>query len=401
MQILLVNQTFHPDTSATSYYCTDVASKLAQNGHKVTVLTAARGYSSPYPRFPAKELYGGITIRRVWPITFGRESRLGRLLDACCLNLAFAFRLFCLPRFDRVVALTSPPLIGWITSLWAAIKKVKFIYWIMDVNPDEAVQVGWIKKDSLISYALENTLKITLRRSHRIVCLDSFMKDRIARKAPREAHIDIVPAWSLDNDLQTLPHAANAFRTRHDLQDFFVVMYAGNHSICHPLDTLLEAAWLLRDARQIKFVFVGNGNRVSDVTQYKDKKNLFNIVQIPHHPRDKMKYCLSSADLHVVVMGDGYAGIVHPCKIYGILAIGRPFVYIGPEESHITQIMRDHKVGYEVRHGQAEELAETIKAAMRLGESEKESIMRSEKAAAQRFSQQILCNQLADIITSE
>lgn len=401
MKILLVNQTFHPDTSATSYYSTDLALKLTQVGHNVTVLTAARGYAPPHPRFPAKEDFHGIAIYRVWPITFGRENRLGRLLDACCINLAFAVKLFCLPRFDRVVALTSPPLIGWITSRWAVIKKVKFVYWIMDVNPDEAIQAGWIKRTGFISKRLESILKSTLAASYRIICLDAFMENRIARKTPNKNNIKVIPAWSLDNDLLTLPHAQNPFRKTHGLQNNFVVMYAGNHSVCHPLNTLLEAAYLLREKTEIKFVFVGNGDRVKDVKRYNETHHLTNILQIEHHNREELKYCLSAADLHVAVMGNGYVGIVHPCKIYGILAIGRPFVYIGPEESHITQIMRDHKIGYEVRHGQANELAGIIKAAMSLSESEKDSIMQSEKTAAKRFSQQTLCSQLADIITRE
>ena len=48
---------------------------------------------------------------------------------------------------------------------------------------------------------------------------------------------------------------------------------------------------------------------------------------------------LSAADLHVVVMGEAFVGIVHPCKIYNILAVGAPVLYLGPCPSHVTEIL--------------------------------------------------------------
>lgn len=278
---------------------------------------------------------------------------------------------------------------------------MKFIYWLMDINPDEAIEAGWIRKGSIQARALSHVLNATLRRSHRIICLDRYMEKQVLAKGADHGVIKVIPPWSHDEDLETIPHERNPFRRDNHLEGKFVVMYAGNHSVCHPLDTLLDAAISLSDEKSIKFAFAGGGERAKDVSECIEKYNLNNVIQLPYQTREDLKYLLSAADLHVAVMGDSFVGIVHPCKIYGILAIGRPFVYIGPEESHITQIMRDHQVGYEVRHGQATELAEIIKAAMRLSESEKESIMQSEKAAAKKFSQQILCGQLADVITGE
>ena len=40
----------------------------------------------------------------------------------------------------------------------------------------------------------------------------------------------------------------------------------------------------------------------------------------------------------MVVMGEDFAGIVHPCKIYNIMTVGVPTLYIGPEESHVSDL---------------------------------------------------------------
>jgi hypothetical protein len=127
-------------------------------------------------------------------------------------------------------------------------------------------------------------------------------------------------------------------------------MYAGNHSPCHPLDTLLEAARRLSEgaARRtdIVFCFVGGGSEQKKVREFATRHYLENIRCLPYQPFDMLPASLSAADLHTIVMGDNFVGIVHPCKLYNILAIGSPFLYIGPAESHISEIAARVNGGY-------------------------------------------------------
>jgi hypothetical protein len=61
-------------------------------------------------------------------------------------------------------------------------------------------------------------------------------------------------------------------------------------------------------------------------------------------------------------MGNQFIGIVHPCKIYNILRIGGPVLYIGPVESHITDIADRFKTQRicVARHGNSDSIAEQI-----------------------------------------
>jgi hypothetical protein len=62
---------------------------------------------------------------------------------------------------------------------------------------------------------------------------------------------------------------------------------------------------------------------------------------------------LSAADLHVVVMGEAFVGTIHPCKVYNILSVGAPVLYIGPEPSHVSDVLAQlkSKVCVRVAHG--------------------------------------------------
>ncbi|MDP3921735.1 MAG: glycosyltransferase family 4 protein [Candidatus Omnitrophota bacterium] len=372
--------------ASTSQHLTDFSEDLVGKGFDVTVLTARRGYANTKSLYAARETYCGVDIIRVWPFSFGRGSRISRILDAVFLNVAFALRLLFLSRFDTIVAMTSPPLVAWFALYVAKLKRSRFVYWMMDLNPDEAIEAGWIKKGSFEARILGACLQYVIRRSDKIIVLDRFMKERLLKKGAPKDRIEIIPPWAHSEDLETVEHKGNVFRKQHKLADKFVVMYSGNHSVCHPLDTLLEAAFKLRDEPSIAFVFIGGGERVGDVTSFREKHGLSNIMQLPYVGRSEVKYSLSAADVHAVVMGDRFVGIVHPCKIYNILSLGRHVVYIGPKGSHVGDILSGHDdIGCQVLQGDVDELAKVISRLKNAHSAENGKPNKEAQALANKF----------------
>jgi hypothetical protein len=124
------------------------------------------------------------------------------------------------------------------------------------------------------------------------------------------------------------------------LEDKFVVMYAGNHSPCHPLDTVLSAAKELAVSHpDISFCFVGGGSEHRRVESFAGDNQLSNVLCLPYQPLDQLGGVLSAADLHLVVLGDPFVGLVHPCKVYNLLRVNAPIFYMGPKPSHISTIL--------------------------------------------------------------
>ncbi len=400
MRILLVNQVFYPDVVATAQHLTDAAIAFQKSGHEVTAISWRRGYMEPHLLYKSEENYQGIKIVRIWPFAFGRTQRLFRILDACCLNLSFLIRILFLPRFDCIVALTSPPLVGLLALLVARLKKSRFVYWVMDLNPDEAIEIGWIKRGSPTARILEWGLRYILKHSDRIVALDRYMKDRLVVKGAQASKITVIAPWPHE-ELEAVSHEQNPFRKQHGLEKKFVVMYSGNHSICHPLDTLLEAALTLKDDPQIIFIFIGGGTRVTDVIAFKAKHGLENIQVLPYQERAMLKYSLSAADVHAAVMGERMAGIVHPCKIYGILQLGKPFIYIGPEASPLNDLVQGAGAGFSVRQGNAAGVAAAILNVRSLNLPELEGIAAAEKKCAADFSARNLISRLQAVLVSD
>jgi len=359
MKILLLNQAFYPDVASTAQHLTDLALELVSHGHEVSVMCSRRMYDKPEVQHPRHECWRGIKIRRIYSFGFGKSARWRRYADFGSYLVNCLRHLIALPRFDLVIAMTSPPLISFLGALFVRVKGGRFAFWAMDLNPDEALAAGWMQPGSWATRRLQWMLQYSLHQADLIVALDRFMAKRIEEKEILPEKIAILPPWSHDNQVHYDPAGRERFRAEHGLTGKFVVMYSGNHSPCHPLNTLLEAAHRLKDQSDIAFCFVGGGAEFKTVAAYKVTHGLKNVVMVPYQPLDKLSASLSSADLHAVVMGNPFVGLVHTCKVYNIRTLGIPYLYIGPPRSHVTEM---HPT-FSASHGDIETVVCHIRAA--------------------------------------
>ncbi len=363
MKILFLNQTFYPDVASTAQHASDLAAKLAGRGHDVTVVCSQRAYDDPAQRYPAREVWPGVQIRRIPSLGLGKTARWRRAADFGSYIANCTAHLATLPSFDLVVAMTSPPLISWLGAMFTALTGGRFVFWVMDLNPDEAVAARWLKPDSWAARRLSGMLEFSLRRATYVIALDRFMAQRIIDKGIEPNTVVTLPPWSHDHIVQYDVEGRDQFRKEHGLDGKYVVMYSGNHSPCHPLTTVLEAARQLRQRKDIAFCFVGGGSEFQTVKRYAREHGLTSISTVPYQPLNKLSASLSSADLHVVVMGDRFVGLVHPCKVYNIRSLNIPYLYVGPHESHVT----DLEPSFTAAHGDVTAVVRHVESAANSG----------------------------------
>jgi colanic acid biosynthesis glycosyl transferase WcaI len=408
VRILLLNQTFYPDVVATSQYLTQFALGLAERGHEVSVVSSRRAYDDPERLFPAREVWKGVQIYRIRSSGLGKSAKWKRAVDFATFLLSCLWRLLTVPRPDVVVALTSPPLISFIAAWYAKVRRCRFVYWVMDLNPDEAVAAGWLRPDSLPTRVLDALSRFSFQRADKIIALDRFMTDRIAAKGIAPEKIEVIPPWAHDDVVRFDAAGREKFRREQGIDDAFAVMYSGNHSPCHPLATLLEAARELEKGENVTkrfmFLFVGGGSELPKVREFAVRHGLRNVRCLAYQPLEALAGSLSAADLQVVVMGDPFVGTIHPCKVYNILSVGAPILYIGPAESHVSDIFSQMerarngapRTTYEARHGDVVALVKALREASR-GERGDEKLYRE---VSEGFSREALLQRQIRLVES-
>ena len=400
MKILVLTQVFYPDNVAVSLFMTDLCQQLAKNGHQVKVIAGQYDYEDASKKYPNREHWQGVEIIRLKNTGFGKRSNVSRLVDFFSFNLLILARLLQLKEksYDLIISTTVPPMLSYFVSLFAKAKKIKFCYWAMDLQPELSISAGMVKKGSIAAELLTRMGDRVFKTADQIFALDDYMRSHIIKRGGNPDKITISQLWPVMSELDETARLKNAFRLQNQWHDKLVVMYSGNHSLVHPVATLLEAAHKLRYRNDILFVFIGSGVRKAEVTEFKVKHKLNNIVQLPFQPREKVHTSLGAADLQVVIMGDGQVGFTHPNKIYGALFLGKPIVYIGPKESHVTDHLKNIDGNIKVRHGEGNELANQITHLCNQIE-ELHEIGRHNRAFAQKYLQpEQLKNRLASEI---
>jgi len=404
MKVLIISQAFWPDTASVAQHMTDLAEEMVKKGHAIDVFSSRHAYENNKDVFRADEVHQGISIRRIRTTGFGKGMVIGRLSDFFSFNALLFFRLMKIGKgqFDLVLCTTSPPLVAYIALRAARYRKIPFCYWAMDLQPELSIASGLIKDGSLSARALTRIGNFIIKRSSFIFALDKYMKDYLTRRGAVAENVHVVPVWPVMEKVYEGGRSENSFRIQNNFGNKTVIMYSGNHSYVHPLDTLLQAALNLRQEEDFLFVFIGGGVRKKDVTAFKEQHRLENIIQLPYQPRNNIHNSLGAADIQVVIMGDGQVGFTHPNKVYGAMFIGKPVLYIGPFPSHITDILATLKGNLSAEHGDAGTLTGQLLQFGQFSQEEREEIgNRNREYARRHFYPSVLKDQMLDILESQ
>jgi hypothetical protein len=257
--------------------------------------------------------------------------------------------------------------------------------------------MGKLRRDQPATRFLESANRMILRNSSLVVALDRFMADRLRPRANLDDKMVVIPPWPPETFVEPVSHDENPFRARHELGGKFVIMYSGNHSPSNPLDTLLEATLQFREDPEIRFLFVGGGIGKTDVEAFIAKHSLTHVISLPYQPLADLRYSLSAADVHVVSLGEKMVGIIHPCKVYGAMAVAKPILYFGPNPSHIADLLGHHQFGWPVKHG---DVSGAVAIIRRLRATDPAELRRMGKIAQQvlagSLSQELLCGRMCD-----
>jgi glycosyltransferase involved in cell wall biosynthesis len=361
--LLIFSYVYPPDPAAVGQHMHDAAAELARRGRRVRVITSIRGYDDPTKVFPRRETRDGVEIHRVPLSSFGKKHFALRILAMGLFALQCIWHGLIARGLSCIMVSTSPPTSTFAGAVAGAVRGVPVKFWVMDLNPDQAIVRGLIKERSLVARAGNWFNRMILRRAADVVALDRFMADRLNRKVDVTPKMHVMPPWPHDAHLHPVAHADNPFRVKHGLQGKFVVMYSGNHGLTTPVTTLLDAALKLRSREDIAFLFIGGGHGKKEVERVIRDENPPNIKSLPYEPLDQLRYSLSAADVHVVTMSDEVVGLIHPCKIYGAMRIARPILFIGPDPSYATDLIREADCGWRVAHNDVDGLVRTIEAA--------------------------------------
>lgn len=401
MRLLFFNRSFHPDVEATGQLLSELCQDLSRT-HEVTVV-AGRAYNME--RFgswlPVKEeQWGGVRILRAYNPRLDKRvfvARVLNLLSYFCFSFVAGFFA---RRPDVVVVETDPPVLGLVALFFARLYRAKFIFYLQDLYPDVGVALVRIKNPVLVKLLEASTRRI-LFAADEVVVLGEDMRNRVLAKGyPHADRIHVITNWVDTTQVQPCAEP-NPFRERHGLNNHFVVMFSGNLGLSQGLERIVDVAAELAGNERIRFVFVGEGAAKADVMAKASALELNNILFLPYQPKEELSASLSAADVHVVPLARGLAGLIVPSKVYGIMAAARPFIAPIEEGSHVAEIVRAHRCGLRVDPESPKQLKTAILWAADHADTLREMGRCGREAAVTSFDRRISVGKFAALIEGE
>ena len=376
MHILLLNEYFPPDTSATAKFAAQVVEALAVK-HRVTVLAGRPSYdpAERHPRyFLRREVRGNLAVERVGSTAYPRfqmRRRVSNYLTYLSLAIPRALSI----SSDIVLAMTDPPIEGIAGALVARLSGRPFVYNVRDLYPDMALG-GSIVRPGSFTARWEAMHRWALRRAARVIVLGEDMRDRIVAKGVDPARVVV----SRDGIVipETLPSADNSV-AREIRGDFrFVLVHAGNVGFYGAWQTLISAVRIL-EKEGVGLVFIGEGAMKPQVEAM--AQGCRAIRFLPFRPAGDVPLVLSSGDMHVVTVKRGLEGVVVPSKLYPTLAAGRPVLGVAPEESDVVRIIRRTGCGMAADPDDPNRVADAIRSVLRDSEQLQSMARRARESA--------------------
>ena len=365
MHILFLTDNFPPEGNAPATRTFEHAREWVDKGHKVTVITCApnfpegivfEGYKN---QWLLQEKIEGINVWRVKTYITANEGFIKRTIDFISFMISsFYFGLFV--RKVNVVIGTSPQFFT-VISAWALskLKRVPFVFELRDIWPASITAVG-VMKESWIINTVEKLELFLYRQADLIISVTHSFKAALQHRGVSADKIKVVLNGVDISKYKPLPEKDNEFSEKYQLQGKFVAGYIGTHGLAHALDTIIEAAELLKTEDDIRVVLAGGGADRSRLERLVETRGLSNVVLIPMQPKEKMQKIWSLCDVSLVTLKDTpLFSTVIPSKIFESMAMGSPTIIAVPE-GESTEIVRTENSGLVIPPENSYSLVEAV-----------------------------------------
>ena len=296
--------------------------------------------------------------------TYNRRSKLSRVFSWMSYSLAAFWQMLKCDKSTIILLVSNSPFIGFFVLFISVIKKTRYVVLVYDIHPDTLIRFGVLRENSFIAKVWRLTNRLVWERAIAVYTIGNIMALNLTKKfnvkKSKLGRVGVVPPWvdtskikpidALHNPLIGLTKGCK-----------LTVLYSGNMGISHDIDSILQAAKILKDERNITFLLIGAGAKWQDALDFQEKNDLTNLQVLPFQPESKLPYTMSLADIALVSLDDGAEGLMLPSKMSYYMAAGAAIIGICKGENDVSEIIQNSSCGIAIEPKNSKRLAATIK----------------------------------------
>jgi len=349
--ILVINQYYRPDVASSGQLLAELCEFLQSQYITVHVIAGQPSYTSEAPKVPEQELINGVTVHRVsLGKSIGKKTLLTRITGYCKFLLRSSVLSHKIARRtnpDVILTLSNPPFVGLVGGFLAKKRKIPFVYVLYDIHPDILIATKWMNIPTICIkvWNLANTLIFNWAKI--IIVPSSTMKTTlITTKSLSEEKIEVIPNWARP-EIKKQSYLTPIRPILGVPQEHAMVLYAGNIGIMQQLDPIVDSACSLRDL-PIHFVFIGEGEKKSELIKRTDSEKLTNVHFLPYQPEQQFAQIVQESDACLVTLQPGLDAFSAPSRAYTFLSAGTPIIALMPSDTELAKLITHWECGWNV-----------------------------------------------------
>jgi glycosyltransferase involved in cell wall biosynthesis len=362
LRCVIVNQVFHPETVSTGTLLTELAEALVERGVEVTAI-AGQPTNYDFSRVPWRMRHRGIDIVRPPCTWFRKDSVPGRIFNHLSYLLGALVTLLVRRERGPLLICTNPPLLGLVGYLAKRFHGARYVCLIHDVYPEVLYRTGFVGANSFVVRLWDRMNRLIFAHADRVVALGARMAELMADKDPRRdarERVEIIPNWSDGRLIVPKDKQDSAFFRASGVTADFALLYSGNFGRLHNVEILVEAMDRLQ-GEDMHLMFIGGGHKRPVVEEMVARKNLQNVTLHPYQPQEAIGESLTACDVQVAVLDEAATGLAVPCKLYGMLASGKPLLVVCDRRGEMGRVVETERCGLVVAPGDLDGLVEAIR----------------------------------------
>jgi colanic acid biosynthesis glycosyl transferase WcaI len=350
-KVLILNQFAWPDAAATAQLLDDVVRSLGtRDDVEITIVAGAQSYRQSAQSDPPPAKF----VRIPGP-PVGR-SRYGRLLAWMTYYAGVLGYCALGPRHDLVISMTTPPLLSFGGWLAQQLRGSRHAIWEMDIYPDIMEAAGMVKKGSWLTRMIRKRANKLRSSADAVMVLGECMKRRLAEQGVPEPKMVVCENWAPFRSPVVEPDLPPMRPIR--------MLYSGNLGVAHDIETiqgaLLRLSKLPDSKERFELVVAADGGRRRSLEEWCSTHKIDIVHFVPMVDRDKLGSHLSNCHLGLVTQTAESLGCVVPSKFYGLLAAGRPVIYVGPATAEVARVIDRTQCGFHVHPGDANAMVDVL-----------------------------------------
>lgn len=296
--------------------------------------------------------------------TYNRKSKMTRILSWLAYTILALFKIIFTPKGTLIFIVSNPPFLGLITWVVSKIRQLPYIVLIYDMHPDTMISFGVLKEDSVVVRFWRFINRKVWEDSAAVYTIGNVMAERLSEQfdvnKTQLKYVGVIPPWADTDIIKPMEKSLNPLARKLDQLNCTTVLYSGNMGISHDINSMLKAAKLLKGRFDIKFLFIGEGEKWQEAYDFVEMERLTNVQVLPFQPEALLPYTMSLGDISLVALDKGAEGLMVPSKMYYYMAAGSAVVGICQGKNDLAESLSKCNSGLVVLPGEFEKLAEII-----------------------------------------